>query len=58
MVYFSFAEKLSTGGKIKIFNYGNCQRDFIFVDDESVKTYPLLFDRDTLLHYNNSEVMT
>lgn len=33
MAYFSFTEKLRAGEKIKIFNYGNCQRDFTFVDD-------------------------
>lgn len=33
MAYFSFTEKLVKGEKIKIFNYGNCRRDFTFVDD-------------------------
>lgn len=33
MAYFSFAEKLKRGEKIDIFNYGNCQRDFTYVDD-------------------------
>lgn len=33
MAYFSFTEKLRAGEKIKIFNYGNCQRDFTYVDD-------------------------
>lgn len=33
MAYFSFTEKLRNGEKIKIFNYGNCQRDFTYVDD-------------------------
>lgn len=33
MAYFSFTEKLRAGEKIKIFNYGNCQRDFTFIDD-------------------------
>ena len=28
MFYFSATQKLSQGGKIKIFNYGNCKRDF------------------------------
>ena len=33
MFYFSATNTLSKGGTIKIFNYGNCQRDFTFVDD-------------------------
>lgn len=39
MAYFGFTNKLIKGDKIQIFNYGNCQRDFTFVDDivEGVK---------------------
>lgn len=33
MAYFGFADKLCRGQKIKIFNYGNCKRDFTYVDD-------------------------
>ena len=33
MAYFGFTNKLVKGEKIKIFNYGNCQRDFTYVDD-------------------------
>jgi len=33
MAYFSFTEKLRRGEKIKIFNYGNCRRDFTYIDD-------------------------
>jgi len=33
MAYFSFAEKLRAGENINIFNYGNCKRDFTYVDD-------------------------
>ncbi len=33
MAYFSFTEKLRRGEKIKIFNYGNCKRDFTYIDD-------------------------
>ena len=33
MAYFSFTNKLINGEKIKIFNYGNCQRDFTYIDD-------------------------
>ena len=33
MAYFGFTDKLVKGDKIKIFNYGNCKRDFTYVDD-------------------------
>lgn len=33
MFYFSAANKLARGEKIKIFNYGDCVRDFTYVDD-------------------------
>ena len=33
MFYFSATQKLVAGQTIKIFNYGNCKRDFTFVDD-------------------------
>lgn len=33
MAYFSFTNKLLAGEKIQIFNYGNCKRDFTYVDD-------------------------
>lgn len=33
MAYFGFTEKLVKGETIKIFNYGNCKRDFTYVDD-------------------------
>lgn len=33
MFYFSATNKLSAGEKIKIFNYGNCKRDFTYIDD-------------------------
>ena len=33
MAYFGFTNKLINGEKIKIFNYGNCKRDFTYVDD-------------------------
>ena len=33
MAYFGFTNKLVNGDTIKIFNYGNCKRDFTFVDD-------------------------
>ncbi len=39
MAYFGFTNKLRSGDTIQIFNYGNCKRDFTFVDDivEGVK---------------------
>ena len=33
MAYFGFTNKLVKGKKIQIFNYGNCKRDFTYVDD-------------------------
>ena len=33
MAYFGFTNKLVKGDKIQIFNYGNCKRDFTYVDD-------------------------
>lgn len=33
MAYFGFTNKLLNGETIKIFNYGNCRRDFTYVDD-------------------------
>lgn len=33
MAYFGFTDKLIKGEKIKIFNYGNCKRDFTYIDD-------------------------
>jgi len=33
MAYFSFTEKLLKGGTIRLFNEGNCKRDFTYIDD-------------------------
>jgi len=33
MAYFGFTDKLRRGDKISIFNYGNCKRDFTYIDD-------------------------
>lgn len=33
MAYFGFTNKLVNGETIKIFNFGNCKRDFTYVDD-------------------------
>jgi len=33
MFYYSAAEKLVAGETVRIFNYGNCKRDFTYVDD-------------------------
>lgn len=39
MAYFGFTDKLRKGETIRIFNYGNCMRDFTYIDDivEGVK---------------------
>ncbi|MGU8420280.1 NAD-dependent epimerase/dehydratase family protein [Clostridium perfringens] len=39
MAYFGFTNKLLNGETIEIFNYGNCKRDFTYIDDivEGVK---------------------
>ena len=39
MAYFNFTNKLLKGETIQIFNYGNCKRDFTYIDDivEGVK---------------------
>lgn len=33
MAYFGFTDKLVRGETVKIFNYGNCKRDFTYIDD-------------------------
>lgn len=33
MAYFGFTNKLREGKNIQIFNYGNCKRDFTYIDD-------------------------
>ena len=33
MAYFGFTDKLRRGEKIEIFNFGNCRRDFTYIDD-------------------------
>ena len=33
MAYFGFTNKLRQGETIQIFNYGNCKRDFTYIDD-------------------------
>ena len=33
MAYFGFTNKLIKGETIQIFNYGNCKRDFTYIDD-------------------------
>ena len=33
MAYFGFTDKLVRGETVEIFNYGNCQRDFTYIDD-------------------------
>lgn len=43
MAYFGFTNKLINGETIQIFNYGNCKRDFTYVDD-IVKGITLVMD--------------
>lgn len=33
MAYFSFTDKMVNGGIIQLYNYGNCKRDFTYIDD-------------------------
>lgn len=42
MFYFSATQKLTNGGKIKIFNYGNCKRDFTYIDDITEGIYRVM----------------
>ena len=44
MAYFGFTNKLRNGETIKIFNYGNCKRDFTYIDD-IVKGIRLVMER-------------
>lgn len=42
MAYFSFANKLKNNEKIQIFNYGNCKRDFTYIDDAIEGVYRVM----------------
>jgi len=44
MAYFSFTDKLVNGDRIRLFNYGNCKRDFTYIDDV-VKAICRVIDR-------------
>ncbi len=44
MAYFSFTNKLVRGEKIRIFNYGNCERDFTYIDD-AIEAVTRVIDR-------------
>lgn len=44
MAYFGFTDKLLRGETIKIFNYGDCRRDFTYIDD-IVKGVMLVMDK-------------
>ena len=43
MAYFSFANKLTKGEDIEIFNFGNCKRDFTYIDDIVDGIYKVMF---------------
>ncbi len=50
MAYFGFTNKLREGKTIQIFNYGNCKRDFTYVDDiveGVVRVMQMAPDRET-----------
>lgn len=51
MAYFSFTNKLIKDEKIKIFNYGRCERDFTYVDD-IVEGIVRILDNDPKSKYN------
>lgn len=33
MAYFGFTEKMRSGEEVQLYNYGNCRRDFTYIDD-------------------------
>lgn len=43
MAYFSFTNKLLKGEKIQLFNYGNCERDFTYIDDVIECIYRIVY---------------
>lgn len=47
MAYFGFTNKLVKGEKIQIFNYGNCERDFTYVDDIVEGVYRVMMKAPT-----------
>ena len=51
MAYFSFTDKLLNNEKIKIFNYGKCERDFTYVDD-IVEGVVRIMDKGPIDKYN------
>ncbi len=46
MAYFGFTNKLVKGETIQIFNYGNCRRDFTYIDDLNFGGYITLFGNE------------
>ena len=51
MAYFSFTNKLLNNEKIKIFNYGKCERDFTYID-EIVEGIVRIIDKGPIEAYN------
>lgn len=47
MFYFSATQKLSRGDTIQIFNYGNCKRDFTYIDDIVEGVYRVMLGAPT-----------
>ena len=53
MAYFGFTNKLIKGENIQIFNYGNCKRDFTYIDD-IVEGIIRLLDKVPIADENNA----
>lgn len=51
MAYYSFTNKLLNNEKIKIFNYGKCQRDFTYIDD-IIEGIVRIIDKGPINKYN------
>lgn len=51
MAYYSFTNKLLNNEKIKIFNYGNCKRDFTYIDD-IIQGIIKVIEKDPIDNYN------
>jgi len=51
MAYYSFTDKLLNNEKIKVFNYGKCERDFTYIDD-IVEGIIRILDKGPIDNYN------
>ena len=50
MAYFGFTNKLLRGETIQIYNYGNCRRDFTYVDDIVEGIYRVMWKAPSVMH--------